>query len=193
MFQNGCAVFVVQVAFLSPLFMLYVDFGKQELSAKNETHMRFSSAQSSQFQFSVFIPKVGVGTWNLDRAAEGTRNFLKIMEDSRNHSSMFCRICHEECDTQDSPCHCTGSLLVHLACLEKWLSINKSGICELCGFQFTVRLRNRTYVEVCKLCSNCPLWLCRSNYNFIFSGLHILARTKSKGDTSFAILPALSC
>lgn len=71
------------------------------------------------------------------------------MDDSRNTSSLFCRICHEACDAQISPCHCTGTMgLVHLQCLEKWLSINKSGICELCGFQFTIHLRNRTYREV---------------------------------------------
>lgn len=60
-------------------------------------------------------------------------------------SGPFCRICHEGDLQEDllSVCKCTGSAgLVHLRCVERWLSTRRSGhdTCEICNFVFkTIR------------------------------------------------------
>lgn len=63
-------------------------------------------------------------------------------------SSFFCRICHDEGDL-GSFCNCTGTVgLVHLACLEKWLSTIGSQSCELCHYEFQIDCKTKSIREV---------------------------------------------
>ena len=63
-------------------------------------------------------------------------------------SKSFCRICHDEGDLK-KPCKCSGTIaLVHLACLEKWLSVNGNDTCELCRHTFQITRKNRPFKEV---------------------------------------------
>lgn len=74
---------------------------------------------------------------------------MELEADKSNTSSaIFCRICHDEGDLV-SPCNCTGTVgLVHIMCLEKWLSTDRGPSCELCGFEFALTVRQKTLVEV---------------------------------------------
>ncbi|XP_035218496.1 E3 ubiquitin-protein ligase MARCH3-like isoform X2 [Stegodyphus dumicola] len=60
-------------------------------------------------------------------------------------SGPICRICHEGDTKEDlvSPCRCTGTVgLVHLTCMERWLSTRyeTNDKCEICNYTFaTVR------------------------------------------------------
>ena len=81
-------------------------------------------------------------TWNLLRQATG------MAESKSRTSNFFCRICHDDGDLI-SPCHCTGSVgLLHLSCLEKWLSTNGSQSCELCNYEFQVTCQTKPLTEV---------------------------------------------
>ncbi|XP_063233645.1 E3 ubiquitin-protein ligase MARCHF2-like isoform X2 [Bacillus rossius redtenbacheri] len=54
----------------------------------------------------------------------------------------FCRICHEDDRLEGfvSPCDCSGTQgLVHIKCLEKWLSSSNTDKCEICKFKFSIR------------------------------------------------------
>ncbi|XP_069686182.1 E3 ubiquitin-protein ligase MARCHF2-like [Periplaneta americana] len=61
-------------------------------------------------------------------------------------SAGICRICLSGAWTVPSvgpllaPCDCRGSVeMVHIECLERWLTESGTDTCELCGFTFTVR------------------------------------------------------
>jgi hypothetical protein len=50
-----------------------------------------------------------------------------------------CRICHEISDEDKmiSPCECSGSIkYVHEECIQKWINIKRSKICETCKSTF---------------------------------------------------------
>lgn len=53
-----------------------------------------------------------------------------------------------------SPCDCMGSMsVVHVCCLEKWLSTSNLDRCEVCKFQFKVQRTPRPIIQVgAKLC-----------------------------------------
>lgn len=52
-------------------------------------------------------------------------------------------------ETLVSPCLCTGSLaLVHVPCLEKWLTTSKTRHCEICEFPFKTKNNYRPIREV---------------------------------------------
>ena len=64
-------------------------------------------------------------------------------------SNFFCRICHDEGEDLLSPCNCTGTVgLVHLSCLEKWLSTIGSQSCELCHYEFQIDCKTKSIREV---------------------------------------------
>ena len=68
--------------------------------------------------------------------------------DKSRTSNVFCRICHDEGDLL-SPCNCSGSVgLVHLTCLEKWLSTTGSQSCELCQYEFHVDCQTKSLRQV---------------------------------------------
>merc|ERR1712212_387963 len=62
-------------------------------------------------------------------------------------SAFFCRICHDDGDLI-SPCHCTGSVgLIHVTCLERWLSTDGKSACEICKFDYQVVRRFKSFSE----------------------------------------------
>ncbi len=70
---------------------------------------------------------------------------------SGESSGLFCRICHEGEAKEDliSPCRCTGTMgLIHVACIEKWLSQAGTSKCEICGFEYTTEKTPRSLKEV---------------------------------------------
>lgn len=65
-------------------------------------------------------------------------------------SGPICRICHEGDHLLPllSICLCAGTMgLVHLPCLEHWLSASGSETCELCHYRFNVERRPRQFRE----------------------------------------------
>lgn len=65
-------------------------------------------------------------------------------------SSTVCRICHEGDCVEDliSPCDCTGSMsVVHICCIEKWLSTSNSDRCEVCKYRFKTRRCSRPVIQ----------------------------------------------
>lgn len=67
-----------------------------------------------------------------------------------NCSAAVCRICHEGDCVEDliSPCDCTGSMsVVHICCIEKWLSTSNSDRCEVCKYRFKTRRSSRPVIQ----------------------------------------------
>ncbi|KAL1432505.1 hypothetical protein MTO96_013260 [Rhipicephalus appendiculatus] len=65
-------------------------------------------------------------------------------------SGPICRICHEGDRSLPllSICLCSGTMgLVHLLCLEHWLSTSRSEACEICHYHFNVERRPRHFCE----------------------------------------------
>ncbi|XP_037283392.2 E3 ubiquitin-protein ligase MARCHF3 [Rhipicephalus microplus] len=65
-------------------------------------------------------------------------------------SGPICRICHEGDHSLPllSLCLCSGTMgLVHLLCLEHWLSTSGSETCEICHYRFNVERRPRQFCE----------------------------------------------
>lgn len=65
-------------------------------------------------------------------------------------SGPICRICHEGDHGLPllSICLCSGTMgLVHLLCLEHWLSTSGSEVCEICHYRFNVERRPRRFCE----------------------------------------------
>ena len=54
---------------------------------------------------------------------------------------MLCRICYESSGQVISACQCTGSLLYHANCMEKWLKQQNTNECEIC--KDTIRMRKK--------------------------------------------------
>ncbi|XP_064485243.1 E3 ubiquitin-protein ligase MARCHF2-like [Ornithodoros turicata] len=72
-------------------------------------------------------------------------------------SGPICRICHE--GDQNAPlislCHCAGTVgLVHLACIEHWLSASNTDRCELCHDRYVTQRHLRPFKD----------WVFRSGY-----------------------------
>jgi hypothetical protein len=73
-----------------------------------------------------------------------------VVPRSRATSAVKCRICYDDGALIQSPCNCIGSVgLVHVNCLERWLSTSRTRECEICKHDIDVYLRNRTFSEVC--------------------------------------------
>ncbi len=71
---------------------------------------------------------------------------------SGESSGLFCRICHEGEGREDliSPCKCTGTMgLIHLSCVERWLSQAGTSKCEICGFEYITKKSPRPLTHVC--------------------------------------------
>ncbi|CAN7991417.1 unnamed protein product [Ixodes hexagonus] len=65
-------------------------------------------------------------------------------------SGPICRICHEGDQKWPllSPCTCSGTMgLVHLVCLEHWLSASGGDQCEICHYRFSTERRERGFCE----------------------------------------------
>ncbi|XP_065300513.1 E3 ubiquitin-protein ligase MARCHF2-like [Dermacentor albipictus] len=65
-------------------------------------------------------------------------------------SGPICRICHEGDHGLPllSICLCSGTMgLVHLLCLEHWLSASGNDSCEICHYRFNVERRPRGFCE----------------------------------------------
>ncbi|KAK8765000.1 hypothetical protein V5799_032392 [Amblyomma americanum] len=65
-------------------------------------------------------------------------------------SGPICRICHEGDHGLPllSICLCSGTMgLVHLFCLEHWLSASGSETCEICHYRFNVERQPRRFCE----------------------------------------------
>jgi len=72
---------------------------------------------------------------------------------SKTSSGIFCRICHdgEGSERLISPCQCAGSVaLVHLTCIEKWLSTINKDTCELCHHKYIITRHPKAFSK----------WLC---------------------------------
>ena len=83
------------------------------------------------------------------------RRKMQVVPRSRGTSAVKCKICIDDGDLIQSPCNCTGSVgLVHVTCLETWLSKSNTRECELCKHGIDVYLRNRTFSEVCNKLHN---------------------------------------
>ncbi|XP_043243397.1 uncharacterized protein LOC122392518 isoform X3 [Amphibalanus amphitrite] len=62
----------------------------------------------------------------------------------------FCRICHEGESREQliSPCRCAGSVgLVHVSCIEKWLSAANKDSCEICMYKYVTERRPKPLLE----------------------------------------------
>ncbi|XP_054289224.1 E3 ubiquitin-protein ligase MARCHF2-like [Macrosteles quadrilineatus] len=69
---------------------------------------------------------------------------------SSSASGSICRICLEGDCVEEliSPCDCMGSMgVVHICCLEKWLSTSNLDRCEVCKFQFKVQRTPRPIIQ----------------------------------------------
>ncbi|XP_073988461.1 E3 ubiquitin-protein ligase MARCHF3-like isoform X1 [Rhodnius prolixus] len=81
---------------------------------------------------------------------EGISSHKRSPIKSTSSTSSSCRICHDNDlpETLVSPCLCTGSLaLVHVPCLEKWLTTSKTRHCEICEFPFKTKNNYRPIRE----------------------------------------------
>ncbi|XP_047117563.1 E3 ubiquitin-protein ligase MARCHF2-like isoform X1 [Schistocerca piceifrons] len=70
-----------------------------------------------------------------------TGNVSKSLHSTSSSSSVVCRICHDDDKTGMliCPCDCLGALgLIHISCLEKWLSTSNTDKCEICQFRFKI-------------------------------------------------------
>lgn len=80
-------------------------------------------------------------------------SFTTPASSTSSPSRIFCRICHDDGDLI-SPCRCCGSVgLIHLSCLEKWLSTSNQSGCEICGHEFVVEKQAKPFSQ----------WACKSN------------------------------
>lgn len=78
---------------------------------------------------------------NLD---EEIANKQSLNSDIDDPSAQLCRICfgtQYNDTTLIEPCLCKGTVgKVHRQCLERWLNFKKSTACELCSFEFHVKV-----------------------------------------------------
>ena len=75
----------------------------------------------------------------------------KPVSNTSSNSSTICRICQDADKPENlkTLCQCTGSIAkYHVSCLERWLSVSKSDICELCHEHFMTRRKPRPFSEV---------------------------------------------
>ncbi|XP_064476029.1 E3 ubiquitin-protein ligase MARCHF3-like [Ornithodoros turicata] len=65
-------------------------------------------------------------------------------------SGPICRICHEgeQQEPLRSLCHCSGTMgLIHVSCLQRWLSSRNAQSCELCHHRFPTVLEGQTFTQ----------------------------------------------
>ena len=102
------------------------------------------NVENEWWLISVFLLGVGA-VKNMDSQDSHSPNRSK----TSGTSNFFCRICHDEGEDLLSPCNCTGTVgLVHLSCLEKWLSTIGSQSCELCKYEFQIDCKTKSIREV---------------------------------------------
>ncbi|KAE9528644.1 hypothetical protein AGLY_012219 [Aphis glycines] len=80
------------------------------------------------------------------------------VEHGENEKLITCRICYddEKNETTVSPCNCVGSHAhVHVSCLEQWLSVSKSSMCDICNYPFKTVKRSLTIFEWLQEKRNC--------------------------------------
>lgn len=67
---------------------------------------------------------------------------FRLRQKSSSFHGFVCRICRLTSNTAEnleSPCNCKGTIgLVHISCLERWLSESRSNRCEICRYEFKV-------------------------------------------------------
>ena len=73
--------------------------------------------------------------------------------DASLNSQIVCRICYsnESKENLANWCYCSGSIgLMHKSCLERWLLESKSNKCEICKFEYDIRLEivKPTFIQV---------------------------------------------
>ena len=71
---------------------------------------------------------------------------------SSSSSTIICRTCQDvdKKENLKTLCQRTGSIAkYHVSCLEKWLSVSNTDICELCHKHFTTKRKPRPFKEVC--------------------------------------------
>ncbi|XP_044590847.1 E3 ubiquitin-protein ligase MARCHF2-like [Cotesia glomerata] len=57
-----------------------------------------------------------------------------------------CRICHDDESLEQlvEPCECSGTVaLMHISCLEKWLTTSNTRSCEICKYRFPLQTLNK--------------------------------------------------
>ena len=99
---------------------------------------------------------------NFDMQKQNSRENKEVEEEGKSKSSAFyCRICHDDGDLI-SPCNCTGSVgLVHLTCLERWLSTDGKSSCEICMYEYQV-------VRKFKSCSEVIRWKLQYLFKYLY-------------------------
>ncbi|XP_014253488.1 E3 ubiquitin-protein ligase MARCH3-like isoform X2 [Cimex lectularius] len=117
---------------------------------KQETNMvTMSEGQTKEIQEVTINTKVQSNT-------QLTVKRLSSPAKSCSSVASVCRICHEAetPETLISPCECSGTMaLVHVSCLERWLSTSNTDYCELCKFNFRTHRGPRPITQ----------WLCSRN------------------------------
>ncbi|XP_075229686.1 uncharacterized protein LOC142329178 [Lycorma delicatula] len=70
-----------------------------------------------------------------------SNNTSKNLKEEVSRVESWCRICQESTsEVLVSPCRCRGTQgLVHLSCLERWLTISGTSACEVCFYQYCVK------------------------------------------------------
>ncbi|XP_057322564.1 E3 ubiquitin-protein ligase MARCHF2-like [Microplitis mediator] len=64
--------------------------------------------------------------------------------------SVACRICHEDGNFEElvEPCECSGTVaLIHVSCLEKWLTTSNTRSCEICKHKFSLQTLNKPIMQ----------------------------------------------
>lgn len=93
----------------------------------------------------VVSPRTGIRSSDssIARYVQRSRQRLQgLFRSFSSSSSPICRICHEgdQKETLVSPCYCSGTMgLVHVTCMERWLSSTSSDVCELCHYKFKTK------------------------------------------------------
>lgn len=75
-----------------------------------------------------------------------TQSVIHNEDDENNNGTLLlevCRICLQSLKFEEliEPCDCKGTMAkVHKDCLESWLSLRNSKSCEICSFDYKVRI-----------------------------------------------------
>ena len=105
--------------------------------------------------FTSTSPNSGPGclTYSQGSSGSGDATGSKLVSiASSSSSTIICRICQDvdKKENLKTLCQCTGSIAkYHVSCLEKWLSVSNTDICELCHEHFTTKRKPRPFKEVC--------------------------------------------
>ncbi|XP_011305322.1 E3 ubiquitin-protein ligase MARCH2 [Fopius arisanus] len=75
---------------------------------------------------------------------------MNSTSDKQSLKSIYCRICHEDGNTEEliDPCECSGTVgLIHTGCLEKWLTTSNSAQCEICKYAFSIKKKDKPLTQ----------------------------------------------